>query len=211
MWTELGNPILAAAENRCGVLLHALLSLGRRLWKGLAVAVIAIWFVGGFSIILTASFVLAMLQSTMSSARSRAIGTDRAASRRSPASGRKGTRTQQRSRLRLTPYAGRNHVLPTRVIILALNVGHDRAGRPKSRRWRPVRGMLRLQHPPRRQRYRHSMGMPPPNVGVRSRASRRNRILRAVHLAGKPAPRRLDQRPILYALRTRFLSRVGAA
>jgi hypothetical protein len=54
------------------ILLHALLSLGRGLWKGLAVTLIAIWFVGGFSIILIVSVVLAMLRSTMSSARSRA-------------------------------------------------------------------------------------------------------------------------------------------
>jgi hypothetical protein len=72
VWTELGNPLVTAARMLRGILLHALLSLGRGLWKGLAVVVIGLWFVGGFSIILIVSFVLAMLRSTMSSARSRA-------------------------------------------------------------------------------------------------------------------------------------------
>ena len=72
VWTELGSTLLAAARVSRGTLLHALRGLGRGLWKGLAVAVIAIWFVGGFSIILTVGVLLAMLRSTMSSARSRA-------------------------------------------------------------------------------------------------------------------------------------------
>jgi hypothetical protein len=72
VWTELGNLLVAAARMLRGILLHVLLSLGRGLWKGLAVAVIAVWFVCGFSIILIVSVLLAMLRSTMSSARSRA-------------------------------------------------------------------------------------------------------------------------------------------
>jgi hypothetical protein len=72
VWTELGNTLPAAARVSRGILLHALFGFGRGLSKGLAVAVIAMWFVGGFSIILIVSFVLAMLRSTMSSARSRA-------------------------------------------------------------------------------------------------------------------------------------------